>query len=98
MPECLRSGDIVIGRVVVADGACEFADLLAADLKGLTCRIDLAEEVRVERHHMPPSWPPVTGIVTPEMKSASLDTRNACTLAMSSGTPSRPSAMSIRDS
>ena len=38
------------------------------------------------------------GIVTPEMKSASLDTRNACTLAMSSGTPSRPSAMSIRDS
>jgi len=36
----------------------------------------------------------VTGIVTPDTKSASGDTRKACTLATSSGRPNRPSEIS----
>src|SRR5918999_4576573 len=85
---------VAVPRILLPDGVGELSHPAPLDLER-DLPVLLALELVVERHRQAPSWPPDTGRMTPEMKSASLLARKRWALATSSGWPYRWRAISI---
>src|ERR687895_1320185 len=93
-PGGLSGLGVAVQRVPLSDGVGELHHPAPLDLEG-DLPVLLALELVVEGHVQAPSWPPDTGRMTPEMKSASSLARKRWALATSSGWPYRWRAISI---